>query len=141
MSMEQITEEDIVKINEYFKHIPKVRYSDWISEMRRSISTQMSSQGVSSLGIAKILHTNRSSPCHYLKVIPRDDCRAVVDLKLWEWIDSKLYPKSTSIVNNKTKASYLGYELRTVENMNEPIKKNRTPKKRGKELDRFIDRL
>jgi hypothetical protein len=141
MSMEQITEEDIVKINEYFKHIPRVRYSDWISEMRRSISTQLSSQGVSSLGIAKILHTNRSSPCHYLNVIPRNECRAVVDLKIWEWIESKLYPKSTSIVNNKTKSSYLGYELRTVENMNEPIKKNRTPKKRGRELDRFIDNL
>lgn len=141
MSMEQITEEQIVKINEYFKHIPRVRYSDWVSEMRRKISVQLKSQGVSSISISKVLHTNRSSPCHHLKTIPRPDCQAVINIKLWEWIDAGLYPKSMPMVDGVNKTYHMAYELRTIEDLNNPIKKNRSPKKRNIGLDRFIDNL
>jgi len=140
--MEQLTEKQIVKIHEYFKPLYRVRFGDWISEMRRQVAVQLQSQGVSIPNISKVIQTERSTVYNYLKCTPRKDCMKEVNKFLFEWIDSGMYPKSKYVHDSKKGIYYLDYELRTIDNINVPIeRKSRYKRKSVVQLDKFIDKL
>lgn len=141
MSMGTITEEQIKKIYEYFEVIPQVRYSDWVVEMRRQISTQLLKQDVSVINIAKVIRTNRMAPYHYKRMVPRSDCRIIVSENLWKWIDDNVYPRSVYRYDPVTRFSHLEYELSFSDNLYPGYKKVRKPRKKKEALDSFIDKL
>ena len=140
--MEQITEEQIVKIHEYFKPLYRIRFGDWISEMRRQIVIQLENQGASVPSIAKVIQVERSTVYNYIKCTPRKDCMKEVNKFLYEWIDKGLYPKSKYVHNSKQGIYYLDYELRTIDNIHIPIERSkRYGRKSVVKLDKFIDKL
>ena len=141
MSMEQITEEQIVKIHEYFKPLYRVRFGDWISEIRRQIVIQLDSQGASIPNIAKVIQVERSTVYNYLKCTPRKDCMKEVSKFIFEWIEKGMYPKSTYVHSSKNKIYYLDYELRTIDDMHTPVKRAKYKKRSIVKLDKFIDKL
>ena len=143
MSMEQITEDQIVKIYEYFKPLHRVRFGDWLSEMRRQVVIQLESQGASIPSIAKIINVERSTVYNYIKCTPRKDCMKEVDKFLFEWIEKGMYPKSKYFNNSKKGIYYLDYELRTIDNIYLPIERSSRYGKRKPivQLDKFIDEL
>ena len=140
--MEQLTENQIIKIHEYFKPLYRVRFGDWVSEMRRQVVLQLESQGASIPSIAKIIHVERSTVYNYLKCTPRKDCMKEINKFLFEWIDKGMYPKSKYVNNSKEGIYYLDYELRTIENIYIPIERSkRYGRKLVLQLDKFIDQL
>lgn len=142
MSLEQITEEQIVKIHEYFKPLYRVRFGDWISEMRRQIVVQLESQGASVPSIAKVIQVERSTVYNYLKCTPRKDCMKEVNKFLLEWIEKGMYPKSKYVHDSKQKIYYLDYELRTIDKIHAPIERSgRYGRRSVVKLDKFIDEL
>ena len=142
MSMEQITEKQIVKIHEYFKPLYRVRFGDWISEMRRQIVVQLECQGASVPSIAKVIQVERSTVYNYLKCTPRKDCMKEVNKFLLEWIDKGMYPKSKYVNDSKQGIYYLDYELRTIDKIYVPIERSkRYGRKSVVKLDKFIDKL
>lgn len=145
MSMVEITEEKVKSIYNYFKKLDGVRYSDYVVEMRRQISNQLKNQGVTHQRISKILGVSITMPIFYGRMIPRDNCKEVIDKFLWKWINEGLYPRSIYKEQNiPVKLRWMEYELSGSDDLLQGYKKyrSRVPNvKRGSNLDSIIDNL
>jgi len=88
--------DDFKKVKEYFSHLQNIRGGEYITEMRRQISSYYKRvHNMPDKHIAKILCVNRSAPWHYARCSPpRDFVRNTVADNLLVWIEDKMYPKS-----------------------------------------------
>jgi hypothetical protein len=145
MSMVEITEDRIKKMYEYFKRLERVRYSDYVVEMRRQLSLQLKKQGLTQHRIAKLLNVSGTMPIHYERMTPREDCREAINEFLWEWIENELYPRSIyKQQHTPVEIRWMEYELSGPDDLIPGYKKykSRIPKiKRGSNFDSFIDNL